>query len=168
MDCSKKSNTLGIKIPKRQKHVYHYFIDNAGRWFCEGNEVADRELFKLLSLSLFEYKGRYFVRCEGEIHPVEVADAPLWIKYIHVRKTSEGAIEGIELELTDGRMEPLNPKEIWLEGESALYCRVTKKKLKARFGKVAYYELAQLMEWNPEKDVYEIKLVNDVITIKPS
>ncbi|SMC19076.1 hypothetical protein SAMN02746041_00611 [Desulfacinum hydrothermale DSM 13146] len=136
--------------PKRrgQRHLYDYFIDEHGRWFCEGNPVEDRDLFRLLSRSLFERIGRYYVRCEGEVHPVRVADAPLWVRYIFVDKEASGSVRRIRILLEDGREEPLRPESLRIQGERALYCLATKRNLPARLGKVAYYELASLLRWD--------------------
>ncbi|MGC8720101.1 MAG: hypothetical protein ACP5TY_08845 [Thermodesulforhabdaceae bacterium] len=141
-------------IPPHQKHIYHYVIDRNGNWFCEGNPVLDRDLLKILSSSLFEKDGRYYIRCEGEIHPVEVEDAPLWVKYVHISRNVEGEIEKIEIELIDGRKEILRPETLWLEGESGLYCLATRKNLRTKFGKIAYYELANNISWQEENHSY--------------
>ncbi|MEJ5301121.1 MAG: hypothetical protein WHS38_09060 [Thermodesulforhabdaceae bacterium] len=143
-------------IPPGQKHIYHYVIDDKGDWFCEGNPVLDRDLLKILSISLFEKEGRYYIRCEGEVHPVEVKDAPLWIKYIHISKNDKGEVEAIEIELTDGRREHLRPETLWLEADSSLYCLATRKNLKARFGKIAYYEIANHISYDEETGNYRI------------
>lgn len=129
-----------------QKHLYDYYIDEHGNWFCEGNPVTDSQLFRMLSRSLFEKVGKYFLRCEGEVHPVRVADAPLWVRYIHVRTDSGENPISVEIELQDGRLEPLQPETLSLAGDDALYCLATHRRLKARFGKIAYYELARYIQ----------------------
>jgi hypothetical protein len=135
---------------RRQRHLYDYFIDEHGRWFCEGNPVENRDLFRLLSRSLFERDGRYFVRCEGEVHPVRVADAPLWVRYVFMERDASGSIAMIRILLEDGREEPLRPETLWIKDERALYCLATKRSLPARFGKVAYYELACHVQCDPQ------------------
>ncbi|MCX7822385.1 MAG: DUF1285 domain-containing protein [Syntrophobacterales bacterium] len=153
-------------IPRHQKHVYHYFIDGNGNWFCEGNRVTDRELLKILSSSIFEMEGRYYIRCEGEIHPVEVQDAPLWVKYVHINPgLEEGDIESIEIELTDGRKELLRPETLWIEGETGIYCLASRKNLRARFGKIAYYELAKYILWKEDLQAYTISIKRKDIII---
>lgn len=129
-----------------QKHVYDYYIDEQGNWFCEGNPVADQKLFRLLSRSLFRENGKYFIRCEGEVHPVRTADVPLWIRYVHVVKDTVGNLMEVEIELEDGRREPLAADTLSVTGNEALYCLATRRRLKARFGKVAYYEFTQYMQ----------------------
>lgn len=123
-------------------HVYDYYINEHGDWFCEGNPVTDEQLFRLLSRSLFQQNGRYFVRCEGEVHPVRVAEAPLWVHCVHVQTTAGGELSAVEIELRDGRRYPLAPETVSVVGNRALYCITTRRRLKARFGKLAYYEFA--------------------------
>ena len=130
----------------RQDHVYEYRIDEHGSWLCEGNPVEDPELFRLLSRSLFCAEGAYYLRCEGEVHPVQVADAPLWVRAVHPRLDEDGCPEGFDIELRDGRRESLDPRTLQVVNDRAIYCRVTKRNLKARFAKLAYYELARYLE----------------------
>jgi len=137
-----------------QKHVYDYYIDARGNWFCEGNPVADRQLFRLLSRSLQQEDKRYFIRCEGEIHPVRVEDAPLWIRYVHIKKDTAGNLIEVEIELEDGRLEPLAAETLTVRGNQALYCLAARRRLKARFGKVAYYELTQYLQTDDKGDSF--------------
>lgn len=129
-----------------QRHSYDYWIDGQGQWVCEGNAVTDPQLFRLLSRSLFAADGGYFVRCEGEVHPVRIADAPLWVRYVHVTADAGEELTAVDIELEDGRREPLDAATLWTVGESALYCLSTPRRLKTRLGKVAYYELTRYLQ----------------------
>jgi len=155
-----------MEIPEYQRHIYDYFIDEYGNWFCEGNPVEDPDLFRLLSRTLFEKGGKYFIRCEGEVHPVRVADAPLWIKYLHKTVDPKGNLAEVTIELTDGRKEKLDTNSLCIRGDSAIYCLATKRRLLARFGKIAYYELAQLLEWDEQKNKYFLPIGGKKIEIK--
>ncbi len=139
-----------------QRHTYDYFIDEHGSWFCEGNPVTDPQLFRLLSRSLFRQDEHYFLRCEGEVHPVRVADAPLWIRYVHVETDSHGSVASIHIELHDGRREPLHPETLRIAGNNALYCLATSRRLKARFGKIAYYEITRHLQMDDADQFYFI------------
>jgi len=136
--------------PSAQKHIYDYFIDDQGNWFCEGNPVTDPQLFRLLSRSLYQQDGRYYVRCEGEINPVRVAAFPLWIRYVHVETDAGGNLTAVDIELQDGRREALAPHTLRTASDEALYCRATHRRLKARFAKVAYYELTRYLQMDAE------------------
>jgi len=133
-------------IAPSQQHLYDYYIDEHGRWFCEGNLVTDPQLFRLLSRSLFEEGGKTFLRCEGEVHPVRCADVPLWIRYVNITRDDQGKMAEVEIELDDGRRESLAADTLTVANENALYCLATRRRLKARFGKIAYYELTQYLE----------------------
>jgi uncharacterized protein len=129
-----------------QRHSYDYYIDEHGNWFCQGNPVLDLQLFRLLSRSLFERHGHHFIRCEGEVHPVRVADAPLWIRYVHLYAGPQGELQRVEIELHDGRKEDLAAATLTTSQNHALYCRAIRRRLKARFGKIAYYELTRHLQ----------------------
>jgi hypothetical protein len=142
--------------PRRQEqiHLYDYFIDEEGNWFCEGNLVADRELFRLLSRALFVRQDRHYVRCEGEVHPVRVADAPLWVRYVHITSDCPGRLLHVDIELMDGRREPLRADTLTVAGGERLYCRSTRQGLKTRFAKAAYYELTRHLHHDTLTDCY--------------
>jgi hypothetical protein len=153
--------------PKKQQHLYDYYIDGQGNWFCEGNPVTDPELFRLLSRSLFERDDGHFVRCEGEVHPVRVADAPLWIRYVHLKTDGQGNLEQVAIELQDGRREPLAAETLTVSGQHALYCRATRQRLKTRFGKVAYYELTHHLQVDPDGSSFYFTIAGQRYDIRP-
>lgn len=137
-----------------QQHLYHYAVNAHGQWSCEGNPVTDPELFRFLSRCLDEKNGRYFIRCEGEVHPVQVEDAPLWVHCVHVEADSNGDLKRVEIELADGRREPLKAETLTVAQGEALYCRATPRGLKARFGKLAYYELTRYLQMDPDEETF--------------
>ncbi len=140
-----------------QRHLYDYFVDDFGRWFCEGNPVSDPDLFRILSRSLFARGGAYFIRCEGETHPVRVADAPLWIRHIHAATNPDGTLREVEIELEDGRREALRAETLSIgRGGTALYVLATSRLLPARFGKSAYYEMARYLEQEEESGLFSL------------
>jgi len=152
----------------RQARIYDYFIDEHGSWLCEGNPVTDPQLFRVLSRSLFESDGRYFIRCEGEVHPVRVADAPLWVRYVFPRLDKERGLTIVELELQDGRREILDPATLVLSPDAAaLYCLATPRRLRTRFGKVAYYELARYIEEDEEARAFHLVVNGRRFDIRP-
>jgi uncharacterized protein len=151
----------------RQRHQYDYFVDEYGNWFCEGNPVTDEQLFQMLSQSLFQRDGRYFIRCEGEIHPVRAADAPLWIRYVFPQKGSDDRLTKVELELQDGRRELLDPRSLSVAHGYALYCLTTPRRIRTRFGKVAYYELAEYFQEAQETGTFYLVVGDTRFEIKP-
>jgi hypothetical protein len=128
-----------------QSHRYTYHIDELGNWFCENLPVVVPELAAVLSRSVFEKDGRYFISCEGEIHAVAVADAPMVVRYVHPRVGEDLALESVEIELLDGRREVLDAESLEISPDNILYCRATGGGLRARFSKSAYYELMEYL-----------------------
>jgi hypothetical protein len=133
-----------------QEHRYQYFIDEEGNWFCEGHPVQDRDLLTLLSRSLVKRGGSYLVACEGEVHPVTVADAPLVVRHVHRDVGPGGKLKRVELELVDGRREALQAETLEISSGHVLYCRATPRRLRTRFSRPAYYELMRHLEMEGE------------------
>lgn len=132
---------------KTPQHLYHYLIDEYGNWYCEGNPVTDRDVFKVLSRSLHQLEtGGYVIRCEGEEHPVEVLDAPLFVHCVHVREDPDGALLSVDIELADKRREPLAAETLAAPNNNSLYCLATSRRLRAKFEKLAYYELTRYLQ----------------------
>lgn len=117
---------------------YDYYIDAQGAWFCEGNPVTDRELMSRLSCSLRPDGPGYKIVCEGEVHPVRAADAPLTVASVDLGP--EGGPVG--LTLTDGRRFDL-PDNLLVGPDNVLYARLGRHNLLARFERRPYYELTK-------------------------
>jgi hypothetical protein len=156
-----------VASASKQKHIYSYLIDEHGNWFCEGNRVTDDQLFRILSRSLFQKHGRYFIHCEGETHPVTVRDAPLWIRYVHLQTDCKGNLAQVEIELEDGRTEKLAAETLTVVNNQALYCLATSRRLKTRFGKVAYYEITRYLQLDQEGGSFYFIINGDRYDIRP-
>jgi uncharacterized protein len=162
------SGRIDREMPRHeQRHSYDYYIDEHGDWICEGNPVLEPQLFRLLSRSLFEREGRYFIRCEGEIHPVRVADAPLRIRYVHLHTGPQDELMRVEIELHDGRREDLAAATLSSARNHALYCSATDRRLKARFGKIAYYELARYLRMAADGSSFFFIIAGQRYDIRP-
>lgn len=130
--------------PDITDRCYHYKIEADGGWWCENNPVGDQDLFRQLSRSLFARDGRYFVRCQGEVHPVEVVDAPLMVADVDFASDAEGRLIGATLHLADGRAYPLTDS-LTASDDNRLYALVGPRSLRAAFDRQAYYRLTTLL-----------------------
>jgi hypothetical protein len=129
-----------------QKHTYAYRIDCQGGWTCEGKAVVDQELFSLLSRSLVrDEQGCFWVRCQGEVHPVEVADAPLTAVGLKLRTGPRGRLKKVRLVLADGR-EPELKGNLTVSVDNVLYLEPDKPGLKIRLARQPFYELMRYLE----------------------
>jgi len=125
--------------------VYDYRIDEQGAWFCQGNPVTDQDLHRLLSRSLFRDEGGYFIRCQGEVHPVAVADAPLLIAALESSPDGNGGLAEARIRLSDGRVLRLDGP-LLVSAQNVLYARLGRRKLLARFARQPFYELTRYLE----------------------
>jgi len=133
-------------MPPRQKHTYAYRIDRQGRWSCEGRAVVDPELFRLLSRSLGrDEKGRFWVRCQGEVHPVEVEDAPLVAVGLEAQSGPRGKLKKVRLVLADGRRCGLS-RNLTVSVDNVLYVELKRPRLKVKLARQPFYELTRYLE----------------------
>jgi uncharacterized protein len=151
-----------------ENYRYQYFIDEEGNWFCDGQPVEDRELAAFLSRCLVERGGSYLVACEGEVHPVTVADAPLVVRQVHRRIGAGGGLDQVEIELGDGRREMLDGETLEISPQHILYCRATDQGLRARFCRPAYYELMRHLEMEGKFERFYVAIGGRRYVIKPT
>ena len=129
-----------------QRHVYDYRITDQGQWVCQGNPVLDSDLVCLLSRSLRQdAQGKYRVRCQGEVHPVRVEDAPLLVERLELSLDRQGCLERVELVLADGRVFGLTDT-LAVSTQNKLYATPDRPGLEALFSRRAFYELTRFMD----------------------
>jgi uncharacterized protein len=97
---------------------------------------------------------------------VRVADAPLWVRYVHLQTDSRGNLLSVDIELQDGRREPLDADTLSVAHSRALYCRATHRRLKARFGKIAYYELTRYLQTDAAETSFFFIIANQRFDIR--
>lgn len=73
----------------------------------------------------------------------------------------------MDTELQDGRREPLSPETLTLRPNGGLYCLATRHKMKARFGKTAYYELTQYLRMDADGSRFYFTIKNRRYDIHP-
>lgn len=131
-----------------QKHLYDYRIDAQGRWFCQSSPVTDPDLLRLLGRGLYKTEEGYKVCCQGEVHPVIVADAPYLVSDLNLELNPAGGLGAVELVLSDGRAFPLSDT-LSASAENILYARLgagVRSPMKARFARRPFFELMRFLE----------------------
>ncbi|MFN7954476.1 MAG: DUF1285 domain-containing protein [bacterium] len=115
-------------------------LDREGRWLEDDEEITHPGTIELLTRALArDADGGFFVSIGSERRAVKVEDAP----YVVRRVEGEGA--GWLLWLGAGLVEPLDPSTLAIGAENVLYALV-RDGLRARFGRAAYYQLAEHIE----------------------
>ncbi len=147
-----------------RERVYDYRITAQGNWICQGNPVNDPDLACLLSRSLSaDPKGGFLVRCQGEVHPVRVEDAPLRVDGLEIRTDTQGRPVRVELILADGRVFGLSDN-LTVSDSNRLYLTLMELGLEALFSRRAYYELTRYMD--QDNHGYYIPLAGERFYIK--
>jgi len=123
--------------------TYTYFIDGDGDWWCDGWLVEDPELRAYLSAGLFRDRGRTWVRCENEVHPVTFEITPLFVRDVDIDLDTDGHPTAVRVRLHDERIEPLRLETLRVDDRDRLFCDAGDTRLPALFFRPAYYQLMQ-------------------------
>ena len=134
-------------------------IDKNGTWYYEGAEMTRKDIVDHFYRHLKKDEtGRYLIEIGKErCYPV-VEDTPFVIKAIRRAYSEEKAKDIIYLIMPDDSLEILDPSTLRIGDENVLYCKIFETKYDARFSRSGYYQLAEFIEHDHEKDLYFISL----------
>ena len=134
-------------------------VDKDGLWYYQGALMFRKDILEVFFQNLKkDEEGRYLVELEGDKSFIEVEDTPIVVEAVakHDRKDDEG--ESIEVFLSDSTSEELDPSTLRMNTENVLYCGIKNGVFEARFLRAAYYQIAECIEHDGEKDTYFIPL----------
>ncbi|RJX29093.1 MAG: DUF1285 domain-containing protein [Desulfarculus sp.] len=112
-------------------------VDAEGQMSHDGAPLVHPTIIKLIYESVHLEDGRYLLRMDNQVCELEVADT--FFVVARVEFTRQGA----RLSLNDGSAEDLDPASLRLGDNQVIYCAVKGGAFPARFGRAAYYQLAQ-------------------------
>ena len=107
-----------------------------GEMSSQGRPMVHPTIIKLIYDSVRLEDGHYVVTIDGQTCELEVADTFFVVSRV------EFSGEGATLTLNDSSSEPLDPKSLSLGDNGIVYCRIKGGSFPARFGRAAYYQLA--------------------------
>ena len=126
------------------------FIDKEGRWLHKGAEIIRRDIVRLFYEHMeMDALGQFIISWRGERCYVEVEDTPFVVWRATFRDQDQSRPSRFILLLSDDNEETLSPDTLYIGDKNVLYCRVKNRAFPARFGRNAYYQLADYIE---EKD----------------
>ena len=112
--------------------------DAEGRWFHEGDPVTNPAVARAFDRWVARAEdGRLCLRNEVNWAYVEIEGAPLFVRRVRLRG------ESAELELSDERTEPLDPRTLRQGPDGRLYCTVRQGSLAALLTRRATFDLAE-------------------------
>jgi len=130
-------------------------IDKEGVWYYKGVEMFRKDIVSLFYQNLKkDEKGRYIIEFENDRCYLDVEDTPFVVKAVYRSVSKSGDSEAIHILLNDKTMEKLDPSSLWIEKDNILYCSVKDNKFYARFSRSSYYQIANYIKQNGEKDEY--------------
>ena len=134
-------------------------IDKDGVWYYKGAEMFRKDILGLFYQSLKrEDSGRYIVEFEDERCYLDVEDTPFVVKAVQWSGSKNDNNEAIHISLNDQTDEKLDPDTLWMGQDNILYCPVKDKKFYARFSRAVYYQIANHIEYDNDKEDYFISL----------
>ena len=120
-------------------------IDRDGVWHHEGVEVTHPGILRNLYANLRADGETYHLQTGPFRVPVDVADAP----FVVVRAEVDRGGGTVEIHLTDGTRERLQPDTLHLDGQGVPRCRVKGGQFPARLSLAAWLQLAPMVEPDP-------------------
>ena len=134
-------------------------IDKDGVWYYRGVEMLRSDIVNYFYQNLKrDQAGRYLIEMESERCYLEVEDTPFVVKTVHRSISKNNGEESVYLLLSDDTLERLDPHTLWIGNDNVLYCTIKNHQFNARFLRAAYYQLAECIEYDAQKDAYFISL----------
>ena len=112
-------------------------VSPEGEMSSQGRPLVHPTIIKLIFQSVHLEDGHYIVRLDNQACELEVADTFFVVSRV------EFSGEGATLTLNDAGTEPLDPATLRLGDNGIIYCQVKGGAFPARFGRAAYYQLAE-------------------------
>jgi hypothetical protein len=133
-------------------------IDKDGVWYYKGNEMFRKDIVALFYQGLeSDQAGRYLVKNEKEAFYIDVEDVPYAVISVEYNTNKEGN-SFFNIKLSDDSVEQLDLSTLRIGKENVLYCSVKKNVFEARFTRKSYYQLAEYIQHDTEKDTYFLTL----------
>lgn len=148
-----------MNLQENKPQVCDIRIDKEGVWFFRGAEMFRREIVNFFYQNLRQDdNGRYIIELENDSCYIDVDDTAYIVKSVFREARNDNGREEIILLLSDGTTESLDPATLWIGEDNVLYCRVRNLTFDARFSRAGYYQLAESISYNEEKDLFYILL----------
>ncbi|HOK06265.1 MAG TPA: DUF1285 domain-containing protein [Syntrophales bacterium] len=125
-------------------------IDKDGVWYYRGAEMHRREIVNFFYDHLkMDPQGRYLIELPEDRCYIQVEDTAY---VVHRVMDGQGGEKGrLRILLSDGSVEPLDPKTLEMNEKNVLYCRVRNGAFPARFSRPAYYQLADHLSYDDKE-----------------
>ena len=134
-------------------------IDKEGVWYYKDAEMFRKDIVNLFYQNLkLDELGRYIIEFKDDRCYLDVEDAPFVVKMAYLSVSKNVKDEVLHILLNDQTEEKLDPSTLWIEKDNVLYCSVKNNKFYARFLRPSYYQIANYIKYDRERNGYFIPL----------
>ena len=134
-------------------------IDKDGVWYYRGAEMFRREIVNFFYQNLRrDESGRYLIELPNDRCYLEVEDAPFVVKSVQRSVSKTDSRLAIYLLLSDDTLEPLDPETLRIGKENVLYCTIKNRSFEARFLRASYYQMAEDIEYDEDREDFFVRL----------
>jgi len=142
-------------------------IDKDGVWYYRGDEMFRKDILALFFESLKRNEqGEYLIEFRGEKCLIDVEDTPFVVKGVIRHSHQDRENEYLELFLNDFTKEKLDPSTLRVGMDNVLYCSIKEGAFEARFSRPGYYQIAECIEYDTDKDAYFVCLNEHIYYIE--
>ena len=133
---------------RNRKRTYHYHIDEEGELSFEGSPLTDEKTisFFLKNLEPRAVKKEFLVICQGEENIVSCEDVPLVTTQLDFIIDTNGDLKKVILHFRGDLKEDLDPTTLEVGKSNILYFWTRNNKIKGRFSRKCYLQLADFIK----------------------
>lgn len=121
------------------------FLDKEGNWFHNGEPFVNEKIKSFFSRSVdITADGQYVIHYSHYTYPIRVEDAPYFVTGVQFE--GFGPFERVFLTLSSGTSEELDPSTLFCRKNNALYCKIRKGRLVAKFKRSPSFNILERLE----------------------
>jgi len=145
------------------KIIDEIFIDKEGTWYHNGEKFTNEKIINFFSKSVnITADGEYVIHYGDYTYPIKVEDTPYFITGVIF--DGFGCFERIFLNLSSGETEELNCNTLYTKSNNALYCRIKKGTMPAKFKRSPSFNILERLEEDNNGNFY-VRLCGQIIQL---
>ncbi len=133
-------------------------ITARGEWVQNDEPLHPRVVALFAQHLVPTLDGRYFIQLGFQRYQLEVDDTAYFVTSIELVHDASGALERVDLSISDGKTESLRPSSMMQGPNNEFYCRVIRRELgvPCRFPPAHYHTLGLAMEIDEQGPYLEL------------
>lgn len=152
-------DTTEYKVDAGELPAFQIRIDRDGTWYYNGMEMFRKDIVGLFYQCLEkDEQGRHVIILGDDRCVIEVEDAPYVVRAVYKFEATEGCDGVIQMVMNDLSVEDLDISTLRIGSDNVPYCTVRDGKFEARFSRAGYYQLAEHIDFDPDRKAYYISL----------